>query len=169
MAEIRLITTNEIVKRTPLGGNVGKDKYVFLIDDIQVMVLEPILGTKLYNKIQEDYNTNSLTGLYLTIHEEYIVPFLAHAVFSDYTRNGNYRIRNNGNIKHEPNNATSTSNDEDTQFVMHQMAKAERYLNKLERFLCVEGNNIPEYTQTQDNEYDTKPKDNKGYNVTWFL
>ena len=32
MAEIRLTDTQSIVKSTPMGGNVGTDRYVFLID-----------------------------------------------------------------------------------------------------------------------------------------
>ena len=62
MAEIRLTDTQSIVKSTPMGGNVGTDRYVFLIDIVQKMVLEPVLGTKLYEKIKEDYNLNALSG-----------------------------------------------------------------------------------------------------------
>ena len=53
-----------------MGGNVGIDKYVYLIDIVQKTVLEPVLGTKLYKKIQEDYNNNSLTGLYLQMYDD---------------------------------------------------------------------------------------------------
>lgn len=167
--EIRLVTTSQIVKQTPMGGNVGTDKYVFLIDNMQLSVLEPILGTKLYEKIKDDYNTNSLAGLYLQIHESYIVPFLTNAVFAEYTRNGKKRVVNNSNVVHTPNNARETTTAEDTSLVQHFQNVAELHINKLEKFLCVEGNNIPEYTQTQDNDYDVKPKNNDGYAVTWKL
>ncbi len=168
MAEIRLVTANDIVKNTPLGGNVGTDKYIFIIDDIQVMVLEPLLGTKLYEKIQADYNTNSLAGLYLQLHEDYIEPFLWRAVFADYTTNGKYRVRNNGNIVHTPNNGQPTERSEDDKLTQNYMNKAETYLHRMEKFLCSEGNNIPEY-KTQDNDYDEKAKDNNGYSFGWYL
>lgn len=168
MAEIRLVTTNDIVKNTPMGGNVGTDKYVFIIDDVQVMVLEPLLGTKLYEKIQTDYNTNALTGLYAQLHTDYIEPFLWRAVFADYKSNGKYRTVNNGEVVHEPNNSRSTERSEDDKVVQNYQNKAQTYLTRMEKFLCVEGNNMPEY-KTQDNDYDEKAKDNNGYSFTWYL
>ena len=41
---IRLTETQNIVKNTPMGGNVGIDKYVFLIDIVQKTILEPVFG-----------------------------------------------------------------------------------------------------------------------------
>ena len=165
--EIRLTTTSSIVKNTPMGGNVGPDKYVYLIDDVQKMYLEPVLGTKLYKKIQEDYNTNSLTGLYSKLHTDYIVPYLDRAVFADYETNGKYRIRNNGNVVHTPNNSRDTTRQEDDKVYQNYINKAQMYLSDMEKFLCVEGVNIPEYKQ-QDNEYDDKPKEGQSP-ITWFL
>lgn len=169
MAEIRLITINEIVKQTPMGGNVGPDKYIFFIDNIQLTVLKPVLGTKLYEKIKTDYNANNLTGLYLQLHNTYIVPFLTNSVYSEYVRNGKKRIVNNGNVVHTPNNARETTTTEDTRSVQHTMNVASYHLEEMEKFLRYEGGNIPEYTQSQDNEYDTKPKNNEGYGLTWYL
>ena len=168
MAEIRLTTTQNIVKNTPMSGNVGVDKYIFLIDDVQIMVLEPVLGTNLYNKIKTDYNDNTITGLYLQMLEDYIQPFLNHAVFAEYTRNGSFRVRNNGNVKHSPTNSTTMTEQEDTSFVSHQLNKADNYLQRLQKFLDVKGREIPEYLN-QLNDYDVQAKDNKGFNLTWFL
>lgn len=168
MAEIRLTTTQNIVKSTPMGGNVGVDKYIFLIDDVQIMILEPILGTKLYDFIKDGYNNNTLTGVYLQILEDYIQPFLNHAVFAEYTRNGSFRVRNNGNLKISPNNSETMSNSEDTEFMQHQMNKAKNYLSRLERFLDFKGSEIPEYL-VQDNNYDIDAKDDKTYAITWDL
>ena len=168
MSEIRLITSSEIIKNTPLDSNVDYNSYSFIIDDIQIMYLEPILGTNLYEKIQEDYNTNSLAGLYLKIHEDYIKPYLCRAVFADYSSNGKYRIRNNGNIVHVPENGRPNERSEDDKVVQNYLNKAETYLTRLNKFLCVEGNNIPEY-KTQDNSYDQKPKENNGQPFNWYL
>lgn len=168
MAEIRLTTTQNIVKSTPMGGNVGTDNYIFLIDDVQIMVLEPILGTKLYNVIKEDYNNNTISGIYLQLLEDYIQPFLNHAVFAEYVRNGSFRIRNNGNLKISPNNSQTMTEKEDTSFVSHQMNKAKEYLGRLERFLDYKGSEIPEYL-VQDNNYDIEPRDDNNYGITWHL
>ena len=50
-----LITTQEIRLNTSLGGNVDSDKLLPFITDVQVMILENVLGTKLYDKIITDF------------------------------------------------------------------------------------------------------------------
>ena len=57
---IYLITSQEIKDNTSMGGNVDPDKYIHFINDIQVTVLEPILGTALYDKILADFDSSSL-------------------------------------------------------------------------------------------------------------
>jgi len=168
MAEIRLTTTQNIVKNTPLGGNVGVDKYIFLIDDVQIMYLEPILGTKLYDKIKTDYDSNTITGIYSQILTDYIQPYLNHAVFAEYTRNGSFKIQNNGNYKTLPNNSEIMSNSEDTSFLTHQLNKAQLYISRLQKFLDVKGSEIPEYL-TQDNDYDVDPNGKTNVSITWDI
>lgn len=168
MAEIRLTTTANIVKNTPMGGNVDISNYIYLIDIVQKTVLEPVLGTKLYEKIKVDYNANALTGLYLQMHTDYIEQFLNYSVFARYTHSGSNRVRNNGNLKASPNNAEQMTNEENISFENEYMSAANFYLNDLESFLNVEQGNIPEYI-SQDNDYDKEAKDNVGYRITWFL
>jgi hypothetical protein len=165
---IRLTETQNIVKNTPMGGNVGIDKYVFLIDIVQKTILEPVLGTKLYKKIQEDYNNNTLTGLYLQMYDDYIVSFLNYAVYAKYVHSGNNRIRNNGDLKTTPNNSQIMTNQENISSESEYMNLADAYLNDLESFLHYEGVNIPEY-KSQDNRYDKKSRNNNGYALTWYL
>ena len=168
MAEIRLTTKQNIVKNTPMGGNVGVDKYIFLIDVVQKMILEPVLGTKLYTKVKEDYNTNILEGLYLQMHEDYIVPFLNYAVYANYVHDGSDRIVNNGNVRPNPSNTTTMTDSENRANESKWQNVANMYLNGLEKFLCHEANNIPEYRK-QDEPYDKHAKNNEGYNLTWYL
>ena len=152
-----------------MGGNVGTDKYVFLIDIVQKITLEPVLGTKLYEKIQADYNTNSLSGLYLQMHSDYIEPFLNYAVYAKYAHSGSNRVRNNGNLRTTPNNAEVMSNEDNISTENEYRNVSNLFLGGLEDFLSYEGVNIPEY-QTQDNDYDSEAKDNDGYNcITWHL
>ena len=165
---IRLTETQSIVKNTPMGGNVGIDRYVFLIDIVQKTILEPVLGTKLYKKIQEDYNNNTLEGLYLQMQEEYIRPFLDYATYAKYVHSGNNRIRNNGDLKTTPNNSQIMTNEENITSENEYQNLANAYLNDLEKFLHYEGVNVPEYRH-QDNRYDKRSRNNDGYSLTWWL
>ena len=169
MSETRLTTSTNIIKNTPMGGNVGIDLYIFLIDIVQKMVLEPVLGTKLYEKIKTDYAADTLSGLYLKMHEDYIEDFLNYSVYAKYTHSGSNRIRNNGNLKTTPDNSVVMTDKENISSESEYNNVAGLYLTGLEKFLSVEGSNIPEYI-TQDNDYDKTAKDNEGFGtVTWYL
>ena len=160
---VLFITPEKITKATPLGGNVDTDKYKYLVKDAQVMHIEPILGTKLYEKLEEYFRNNTLSGLYLQLVDDYIEPILIHMSFAEYVAIGAYRVQNGGLYKHLPENAESMSLEEINQLGKNQRAKADVYIERLNRFLCDKGNEIPEYTQAQDEDYDQKPNRNDNY------
>ena len=66
MAETLFISPEEITTTSIMGGNVDPDKYKFCIANVQISVIEPLLGTELYDKIKSDYEASSLTGDYST-------------------------------------------------------------------------------------------------------
>ena len=59
-----LINAQDIKTNTSLGGNVDPDKFMHLVYDAEVLVLEPSLGTALYNKIVADFEASTLVGDY---------------------------------------------------------------------------------------------------------
>jgi len=65
MQELLFITPDELAKTTILGGNVDRDKYTFSILNVQKTVIERLLGTELYDKIINDIENQTLTGLFL--------------------------------------------------------------------------------------------------------
>lgn len=69
-----IIRQSDIVKYTPIGGNVDIDKFLPCVLDAQITDLEPLLGESLYDKIATDYENNDLAGLYLTLYDDYIKP-----------------------------------------------------------------------------------------------
>ena len=94
-----LVTSQQIKNKTSIDGNVDSDKYIHLLDDAEALVLEPALGTKLYNKIVTDYNeggTNNLAGDYLELYNNYIIPILCYSVYSEYLRDGIILAQNTG-------------------------------------------------------------------------
>ncbi|WP_136465530.1 hypothetical protein [Flagellimonas onchidii] len=155
MPTVLLIKAIDITKNTPLGANIDVNKYLHVIREAQVFVVEPILGTKLYDKVLADYAANTLTGDYKTIHEEYIKPILYHSVAAEYILTASYNVANGGIFKNNPENSEPVSKTEVDFLVQNQRDKADTYINRLERFLC--DKNLPEYRQAQDNNYDLQP------------
>ena len=141
--EILLIRPSEITEFTPLGGNVDVDKYLPCIFDVQVTVIEPLLGTELYEKIRTDFEADTLAGLYLTLYEGYLKPILRHQVFAEYVEIGQYTVANGGIFKHTPTDATIVEKSEIQYLAQTQRTKAQMYIERARKWLCQ--NHLPEY------------------------
>ena len=152
-----LITSQEIRLNTPMGGTVDSDKFINFINDVQVMVLEPVLGTKLYDKILADFEADTLEGLYLQMFTDYIKPVLWHSVFAEYVKIGSIIVGNGGMYKHVAQDAEAATMDDINYVAKNAQSKADTYIDRLIRFLCDQDANIPEYTLNQDNDYDIDP------------
>lgn len=141
--EILLIRPSEITEFTPLGGNVDIDKFKPCIFDVQVMVIEPLLGTELYEKIRTDFEADSLSGLYLELYNSYLKPILKHQVFAEYSEIASYMVNNGGIFKHQPTDSVVVEKNEIQYLAQTQRTKAQTYIERCKRWLCE--NSLPEY------------------------
>lgn len=145
MAITLLIRPSEITEFTPMGGNVDVDKYKPCIYDVQVTVIEPLLGEKLYDKIVADFE-GGLLGKYLELYNDYLKPILRHQVFAEYVEVAAYTVANNGVFKHVPENAESVNKNEVQFLAQAHRTKAQMYIDRAERWLSKSG--IDEYSGT---------------------
>jgi len=164
-----LITSQEIKFNTPMGGNVDSDKYMSFINDVQVMVLEPLLGTKLYDKIITDFNADSLAGIYLQMFDDYIKPVLWHSVFAEYVKMGSVIVGNGGIYNHIAQDSDKATVDEINYLSKNAKSKADTYIDRLIRFLYDKDSDLPEYTLNQDNDYDIHPHNALQTISGWYL
>ncbi|MFS4469109.1 hypothetical protein [Maribacter sp. 2210JD10-5] len=162
-----LITASDLTKNTIMGGNIDPQKYVHVIKESQIFVVEPILGTKLYNKIVTDFESESLTGNYLTLLNDYIKPILIYSVAAEFILVHSYNIANGGVFKNAPENSESVSKSEVDFLVQEQQNKVDAYIQRMHKFLC--GVDITEYNQTQDNNYDLYPDKTQKFTGGWKL
>lgn len=163
MAETLFITPAEMTATTILGGNVDPTRYVVNIAMVQLSVIEPLLGTLLYNKITEDFENDALTGDYKTLFEEYVQPITKHEALAEYIEVNNFLVENGGTFKHSAENRETTDKD-DTQFLAgkyHSMAQM--YVKRFEKWICK--NPLPEWKCSQDEVNAQKVKVTSG----WYL
>ena len=78
---IYLLTAQEIKTNTSMGGNVDPDKFMHLLYDVQVLILEPTLGTKLYDKLCDEVDAGTVSGVYETLLNDYIIPSTVQYAF----------------------------------------------------------------------------------------
>ena len=146
MAELLFIQPSEITETTILGGNVDIDKYTFSIANAQLTVIEPLLGTTLYDKMVSDFPTYA--GLYSTLYTEFIKPITKYSAIAEYIEVSSYLLTNGGLYKHAAENAEVVDKEE-AQFLSGKYhALAQMYIIRFNKWICK--NTITEYSTSQD-------------------
>ncbi len=71
------ITRNDIIKNTPLQGAIDADALLPFVRTAQEKYILNLVGTVLYNKLQDDVESQTpFTGYYLTLVNDYVKPTL---------------------------------------------------------------------------------------------
>ena len=145
MTTTLLLKEDDLSKNTPLGGNVEPSRFIPAIKTAQINFIKPLLGKDLYNKIVQDFKTDSLTGLYLELYTDYIQPMLIHKATAHYFTYGAYQISNKGIYKAGGTDGEGLSKNEVDYMTKAQDSYYENYKRNLFAFLKDNEQAIPEY------------------------
>ena len=157
MATVLFIKRSDIVKNSIIDGAVDTDKFIFFIRIAQEMHVQNYLGTKLYDKITNDINTNSLTGDYLNIVNEYIQPMLIHFAMVDYLPFASFELKNGGLVKHTSENSQNATKEEVDFLVQRHRNFADFYTRRFIDYMSFNTNLFPEYnSNVNDDMYPDK-------------
>lgn len=148
MATLLFISPEELVSTTIIGGNVDQDKFKMNIENVMVTVIEPLLGTELYDKIVTDVTAGTTTGLYLTLFNDYIKPITKNQACAEYVTVSGFMITNGGAFKHSPENSELMDKDEKALISTIYSSKADTYIQRFEKWICK--NPLTEYKTSQD-------------------
>lgn len=152
MAEALLINREDLVRRTPLSGNIDFDKVVHYIQIAQDIYIQELLGTKLYNKIQSDILGNVLAGDYLDLVKNYVRPILAQYTFLEFLPFAQYSLNNKGIFKHTSEAAELPGVNEIVKMQEATRDTAQHYSKRLVDYLCAFPNKFPEYLTNNLND-----------------
>lgn len=157
MAKALFITRTDLVRNTIVDGNVDTDKFIQFIKIAQEIHVRNFLGSDLYNKISNDIESDSLSGDYLTLKNDYIVPMLIHYAMVDYLPFAAYQIKNGGVFKHTSENSTSVDKAEVDYLVNKERDFAEYYTRRFIDYMSFNNSKYPEYnSNTNDDIYPDK-------------
>jgi hypothetical protein len=148
MADFLFIQPSEISSTTIMGGNVDIDKYIFCVADTQLSVIEPLLGTELYDLILAGATADNLTGLYSTLYTEYVKPIVKHQALAEYVTVSGFMISNGGAFKHLPENSELMDKDEKALVSGIYSGIADTYIQRFLKWICK--NPLTEYKTSQD-------------------
>ena len=147
MATVILISGDELTRSSILGGNIDVDKLWPAVKACQQTLIKPLLTQPLYDKISDDYLNDTLTGIYLTMYEDYIKDLVIYGSAGIYiAAGGAYQISNTGIVKASTDNSEALSkNDVDYLYNFNKQL----YDGLKEEFLkWLKDNPVPEYTIT---------------------
>lgn len=148
--KVLLISENTLKQDSLINNNVDS---VYLLPAIQVAQdqgLRQIIGSKLYEKICDDVENNSLDNNYKTLLDDYITPYLEFQVMSDIQIPLNYKFRNLG-VNQTTDEHTYTPGLKDTQYIIEYYAnKAKFYSNRLFDYLLANRSLYPEFLKKGD-------------------
>ncbi len=166
MAEALLITRNDLVSLTILGGNVDTDKFIQFIKIAQDIHIQNYLGTRLFRKIQDEIVNNTIADPYLSLLVDYIKPMLIHWAMVEYIPFAAYTIANKGVFKHSSETAVNVEKIEVDFLVNKERDIAQNYTQRFIDFMCFNSNQFPEYTANAN--ADVYP-DRKNYFSGWHI
>ena len=145
MAQALFVTRDDIVKLTALSGNIDVDKYTQFIKIAQDIHIQNYLGTKLFNKINDDIVSNTLASPYTTLLSKYIKPMVIHFAMVEYLPFAAYTIANKGVYKHNSENSINAEKNEIDFLVEKERNIAEHYTKRFIDFMSYNQASFPEY------------------------
>ena len=167
---ILFCSRNDIVKRTPLGGNVDPDKVIPFVKTAQDKYLLIALGTVLYNYLQAQVAAGTLTGVYKTLVDDYIIDTLVHYSMVEALPFLAYSIGNTGITKNLNSEQGASPNKSDIDYLLQkELATAQFYAERLFNYLIAQNNLYPQYTATTGFSDNVYPDKGQQYRNGWVI
>jgi hypothetical protein len=146
MSYVLFISENKLKDSTAITGNVDVEFLLPYLKVAQKKHIERVLGTDLFEKLQSDISSTSLTGNYQTLVEDYIQDTLVHWSFFECIPFLRYKIMNNNIVQKNAENSTPLSRDEALDLREEVRNTAEFYTERLIDYLRHNNNLFPEYS-----------------------
>ena len=159
-----LITRNDIIKNTPLGGAIDADALLPFIRTAQEKYILNILGTVLYNKLQDDIESQtSFTGIYEELVTDYVKPTLIWYGCVEYIPFSAVQFKSNGAVKQQSETGISPSKTEVDYLLNKALSNAEYYSTRLQDFLIAYSSQIPQFLESVGNSTQIYPDQSNQY------
>lgn len=162
MSKALFISREDLVRYTPISGNLDFDKVVQYIEIAQDIHVHEILGSDLYEKLQADVLGSTLSGDYLTLVNSFVKPTLAQYALLEFLPFSQYSINNKGVFKHTSEGANALERNEINIMVEATRDTATHYAKRLVDYLCAYSERFPEYSTNSDNDIRPTRKVNFG-------
>jgi len=152
MATALFVTTTDIAKFTSLNGNLDPDKFTDKMKVAQDIHIQSILGSDLFNKINNDIVASTLIAPYTTLLTSYIKPMVIHYTMVEYLPFASYTIGNKGVYKHGSENGETISKEEMDSLIEKERSLAQHYTQRFVDYICFNSASFPEYNSNSNGD-----------------
>lgn len=164
MAFALFITRNDIIKNTPLGSAIDADQLLPFVRTAQEKYLLNLLGTVLYDKLQDDItNGTPFTGRYEELMNDYVKPTLIWATTTEYIPFSSIQFKSAGSVKHQSEQSVAPTKSEIDYLQNKASDNLEYYSTRLQDFLVAYSNEIPEFLESVGNATQVYPDQTNQY------
>ena len=169
MAKVLLVSEQTLKKNSVVNNNVDGMYLLPAIEFAQAAGLQPIIGTKLYNRLMDMVEDGTIgnNNDYKYLLDEYVTPYLINKVTADIQIPLAFKLRNQGVVQQTGEN-TYVPSLKDMQYVTQNYEnKANFYSNRLSDYLKANRKKYPEYCSV-DSSADM-PSNKNAYNTGIYL
>lgn len=139
------ITVQYLRENSVINDNVDGNLLQPVIRTVHDKYLHPILGSQLYYSLQQKIISNTLSGDYLFLMNNYVVPFLLHYSTYEAIPFMAFKFRNKGIQKQSSPDSTPAELGELTYVRDSVLATAQFYGERLIDYLCSNQSSFTEY------------------------
>jgi hypothetical protein len=150
-------------------GNVVTSIYRVAAKRAQDNSIEPLLGTPLYKKILADIQARTVAGVYETLIDEYIIPYLVTTIEIEMAPHLNWQIRNKA-VGTSSDDTITATDERGLYSLTDQIRKSGQvYKRRLVAYLCDQytAGNLPEYGEATTDKEEISPDKDSGDTLNW--
>lgn len=158
------ISRNDIIKNTPLQGAIDADRLLPFVRTAQEKYILNLLGTVLYNKLQDDVESQTaFTGYYQTLMEEYVKPTLIWYACVEYLPFSATQFKSEGAVKYKSEQSEAVGKNEIDYLTQKAQDNAEYYATRMQDYLIAYSTQIPEFLESVGNSTQIYPDQSNQY------
>ncbi len=155
--QIFLISVDDIKKRTQLDANIDDNTIKVGIMDCQELILEPAIGSALYEKILSDIASGSMTSNYQTLVTVKMWPVLYHGTVYKLGQNLLYRYTNSSVVADSNENSTAIEKENLNALRSEREIAMRHHIRKLTLYLQDNIDKFPEYVDVDADGLPAEP------------
>ena len=167
---ILFISRNDIIKRSPIGGNIDPEKIIPFVKTAQDKYLLNILGTVLFEYLQDQIAAATVAAPYIVLLEEYIKDTLVHYSVVEALPFLSYTIANAGILKNIDPGQSVSPDKKDIDFLLQkELQTAQFYAERLVTYLIAYSNTYPQYNAATGFSNNVFPDMGQQYTQGWVI